>query len=89
MTRYLVGWTWETWYGFKKILHGFLEDVQWRDFFQMVNTSTLRREFPEAKEEGKFTFSQRIVNMWNDLPADIGPAPTTNELLNPPPLLLP
>ncbi len=26
---------------------------------------------------GKFTFSQRIVNMWNDLPADIVTAPTT------------
>ncbi len=24
----------------------------------------------------KFTFSQRVVRMWNDLPADIGTAPT-------------
>ncbi len=35
----------------KKILHGFLEDVQWRDFFQVVYTSTLRRHSLKLKKK--------------------------------------
>ncbi len=66
-----------------KILHGSLEGVQWRDFFQMADTSRLRGHSLKLKEERSrlglrtFTFSQRVVNMWNDLPADIVTAPTT------------
>ncbi len=65
-----------------KILHGFLGSIQWRDFFQMADTSRLRGHSLKLKKERsrldprKFTFSQRIVNMWNDLPVDIVTAPT-------------
>ncbi len=65
-----------------KVLHGSLEGVQWRDFFQMADTSRLRGHSLKLKKERsrldlrKFTFSQRAVNMWNDLPADIVTAPT-------------
>ncbi len=72
-----------------KILHGFLEGVQWRDFFQMADTSRLRGHSQKLKKERsrlylrKFTFSQRVVNMWNDPPADIVIAPTTNAARGP------
>ncbi len=65
-----------------KILHGSLEGIQWRDLFQMADTSRLRGHSLKLKKERprldlrKFTFSQRVVNMWNDLPA-IVTAPTT------------
>ncbi len=64
-----------------KILHGSLEGIQWCDFFQMADTSRLRGHFIKLKKERsmldlrKFTFFQRVVNMWNDLPADIVTAP--------------
>ncbi len=66
-----------------KILNGSLEGVQWRDFFQMADSSRLRGHFLKLKKERsrldlrKFTFSQRVVNMWNDLPAGIVTAPAT------------
>ncbi len=59
------------------ILHGSLEDVQWCDFFQMADTPRLRGHSLNMKKERSrldrrmFTFSQRAVNMWNDLPADV------------------
>ncbi len=65
------------------ILHGSLEGVQWRDFFQMADTSRLRGHSLKLKKERlrldlhKFTFSQRVVSMRNDLPAGIATAPTT------------
>ncbi len=65
-----------------KIHHGSLEGDQWRDFLQMADTSRLRGHSLKLKKERprldlrKFTFSQRVVNMWNDLPADTGTAPT-------------
>ncbi len=65
-----------------KILHGSLEGIQWRDFFQMADTSRLRGHVLKLKKERsrldlrKFTFSQRVVNVWNGLPADIVTAPT-------------
>ncbi len=65
-----------------KILHGSLEGIQWRDFFQMADTSRLRGHSLKLKQERsrldlrKFTFSHRVVNMWNDLPTDIVTAPT-------------
>ncbi len=61
-----------------------LEGIQWRDFFQMADTSRLRGHSLKLKKERprldlrKFTFSQRVVRMWNDLPADIVTAPTAN-----------
>ncbi len=64
-----------------KILHGSLEDVQWRDFFQMADTSRLQGHSLKLKKERsrlylrKFTFSQSV---WNDLPADIVAAQTAN-----------
>ncbi len=60
-----------------KILHGFLEGVQWQDFFQMADTSRLRghplkmRKDQSRLDLRKNTFSQRVVNMWNDLPAEV------------------
>ncbi len=65
-----------------KILHGSLEGVQWRDFFRVADTSRLRGHSLKLKEERSrldlrtFTFSQRVVNTWNGLPADIVTAPT-------------
>ncbi len=65
-----------------KILHGSLEGIQWRDFFQMADTSRLRGHSLKLKEERsrldlrKFTFNQKATNMLNDLPADIVTAPT-------------
>ncbi len=60
-----------------KILHGFLEGVPWQDFFQMADTSRLRghplklRRDRSRLDLRKFTVSQRVVNMWNDLPAEV------------------
>ncbi len=60
-----------------KILHGFLEGVQWQDFFQMADTSRMRghplklRKDRSRLDLRKFTFSQRVVNMRNDLPAEV------------------
>ncbi len=65
-----------------KILHGSSEDIQWRDFFQMADTSRLRGHSLKMKKERsrldlrKFTFRLRVVNMWNDPPAAIVTAPT-------------
>ncbi len=65
-----------------KILHGSLEGIQWRVFFPLADTSKLRGHSLKLKKERprldlrKFTFSQRVVSMWNDLPADIVTAPT-------------
>ncbi len=59
------------------ILHGFLEGVQWRIVFEMADTSKLRRHPLKLRKDRsrlylrKFTFSQRVVNMWNDLPVDV------------------
>ncbi len=65
-----------------KILHGSLEGVQCHDFFPMADTSRLLGHSLKLKKERsrlelrKYTFSQRVVNMWNYLPADIVTAPT-------------
>ncbi len=65
-----------------KILHGTLEGIQWRDFFQIADISRLRGHSLKLKKERprldlrKFTFSQRVVNIWNDQPAGIATAPT-------------
>ncbi len=59
------------------IPHGFLEDVQWQDFFQMADTSRLqghplkRRKDRSRLDLRKFTFSQRVLTMWNGLYADV------------------
>ncbi len=55
-----------------EIFHGFLED-----FFQMAYISRLREHSLKLRKDRsrfhlrKFTFSQRVVNMWNGLPADV------------------
>ncbi len=55
----------------------FLEGVQWRDFFQMADTSRLRGHSLKLRNQlsrldlRMFTFSQRAANMWNNLPADV------------------
>ncbi len=60
-----------------KIIHGFLEGVQWRHVFQMADTSRQRgRPIKQRKDRSsldllKYSFSQRIVNIWNALPADV------------------
>ncbi len=65
-----------------KIPHGSLEGIQWRDFFQMADTSRPRgRSLKMKKEQLRldlplFTFSPRVMRMLNDLPADIVTAPT-------------
>ncbi len=53
-----------------------LEGVQWQDVFQMADTSR-RRGHPLKPQKDqsrldlrKFTFSQKVMNMWNDLPAE-------------------
>ncbi len=71
-----------------KILHGFLEGVQWRNFFQMVDTSRLRghplklRKDRSRLDLRKFTFSQMVVNMWNDLPAEFVTASSVKAFKN-------
>ncbi len=59
----------------------FPEGAQWCDF-QMVDTSRLRRYCLKLKKEQTrvdlcvLTFNQRVVNMWNDQPADVITGPT-------------
>ncbi len=59
------------------IFHCFLEVVQWQDFFQMADSSSLRghplklRKDRSRLDLRKFTFSQRVVNMRNDLPEEV------------------
>ncbi len=52
-----------------------LERVQQRNFFQMADTSRLRghplRKVRSRLDLRKFTFSQWVVTMWNDLSADV------------------
>ncbi len=49
----------------------------WQDFFQMADSSRLREHSLKLRKDRsrfdlrKFTFSQRVVNMWNDLPAEV------------------
>ncbi len=58
------------------ILHGFLGGVQWRNFIQMADPSRLRGNRLKLRKDRsrldlrKFTFSQRAVNMRNDLLAE-------------------
>ncbi len=59
------------------IRHGFLEGVEWRNFFQMADNSRMLghplklRKDRSRLDLRKLTFSQRVVNMWNDLPAGV------------------
>ncbi len=70
------------------ILHGFLEGVQWRDFFQVADTPRLRGHFFKLRKDQsrldlrKFTFSQRVVNVWNFLTADVVTASTVGAFQN-------
>ncbi len=48
-----------------KMRHGLLDYIQWRDFFQMSYT------FEDTPNLSNSTFSQRVVNMYNELPADV------------------
>ncbi len=71
-----------------KILHGFLEGAQWQDFFQMTDTSRLRGHPLKLQKDRsrldlrKFTFSQIVVDMWNDLPAEVVTASSVKAFKN-------
>ncbi len=71
-----------------KILRGSLEGVQWRDFFQIADTSRLREPSLKLKKERskldlrKLTFSQKVLNMWKYLPTDIAAPPTAKVFKN-------
>jgi hypothetical protein len=64
-----------------KIIHG-LVDIDLNDFFNISNNTTLRGHpfklvVPIARTNvRKHFFSCRIVNVWNDLPANIVSAPS-------------
>ncbi len=71
-----------------KILHGFLEGVQWQDFFKMADTCRLRghplklRNDRSRLDLRKFTFSQRVVNLWNYLPTEVVTASSVKAFKN-------
>ncbi len=71
-----------------KILHGFLEGVQWQGFFQMADTARLRgyplklRKDRLRLDMRKLTLRQRVVNMWNDLPAKVVTASSVKAFKN-------
>ncbi len=71
-----------------KILHCILEGVQWQNFFQMADTSRLRAQPLKLRRDRsrldlrKFTFSQIVVNMWNDLPAEVVTASSVKTFKN-------
>ncbi len=71
-----------------KILHGFLEGVQWRNFFKMDDTFRLPGHPPKLRTNQswlvlrKLTSSQRVVNMWNDPPADVVTVSSVNAFKN-------
>ncbi len=60
-----------------EIDHGFMEGVPFQGFFQMADTSRLREHPLKLRKDRlrldlrKFTFNQTVVNMWNDLPAEV------------------
>ncbi len=70
------------------IFHGFLKGVQWQNFFQMADTSRLRGHPPKLRNDRsrldlrKFIFSQRVVNMWNDLPTEVVTASSVKAFKN-------
>ncbi len=59
------------------LVYTILEGVQRQNFFQMADISRLRGHPLKLRKDRsrlnllKVTFSQRVVNMWNDLPADV------------------
>ncbi len=71
-----------------KILLGFLEGVQWQNFCLMADTSRLRghplklRKDRSRLDLRKFTFSHRIVNIWNDLPTEVVTASSVKAFKN-------
>ncbi len=71
-----------------KVLHGFLEGVYWQDVFQMADTSRLPGHPPNLRKGRsrldlrKFTFRQRVLNMWNDLPTEVVTASSVKALKN-------
>ncbi len=66
-----------------KILHGFMESIQWCGLLQMANTCRLRGHSLKLKNQPtrlhlrKFAISQRVVYMCDDLPAQVVVASTT------------
>ncbi len=71
-----------------KILLGFLEGVQWQNFCLTADTSRLRghplkpRKDRSRLDMRKFTFSKRVVNMWNDLAAEVVTASSVKSFKN-------
>ncbi len=69
-------------------MFSFLEGLQCCDFSLRAHTPRLREHSLMLKKERsglyprKFTFSQRVVNMWNDLPLNVVTAPTVKAFKN-------
>ncbi len=62
-----------------KILHGLLESIQLCDVFQMADVFKLRRHSLKPKKVQirlDLRKWQTVMNMWNELPADVFTAPT-------------
>ncbi len=70
-----------------KILNGFWEGVQWRDFFQTADPLDCEDTLKLRKDQSrldlrKFAFSPGVGNMWNDLPADVVTASSVRAFQN-------
>ncbi len=63
-----------------RILHGFMESIQWGGFFQMDNTSRLRGHSLKLKNNERgliIAISHKVVYMCDGLPAKLVIASTT------------
>ncbi len=71
-----------------KILHGLQEGGRWRNSFQVADTSRLRGHPLKLRKDRpmldlrKFTLNQRVVNMCNDLPADVAASSSAKAFKN-------
>ncbi len=65
-----------------KILRGFLEGVQMADTSRLRGLSLNVRKDRSRLDLRTFTFSQRVVNMWNDLSTDVVAASSVRPFKN-------